>query len=163
MTKKPIIFIFFISLLFSCVQERDLSQNTVIAHILSQPDGLHPFNDNSVMRSFICAYTQKTLVDLDLETLEYSPSLLKTLPVPSKDNKSFYFELKDNIRWDDGTQLTGEDIAFTAKLMLCPLTNNAQIRSNYSTVIESVEVDKNNPLKFTMHAQNIHWDNRLIL
>ena len=163
MTKKPYLLILLILALSSCVNERDLSQNTVIAHILSQPDGLHPFNDNSVMRSFICSYTQKTLVDLDLETLEYSPSLIKELPVASEDNKSFSFELKENTRWDDGSLLTGEDVAFTAKLMICPLTNNAQIRSNYSTVIESVVVDKDNPLKFTMYAQNIHWDNRLIL
>jgi peptide/nickel transport system substrate-binding protein len=163
MTKKPYLLILLILILSSCVNERDLSQNTVIAHILSQPDGLHPFNDNSVMRSFICSYTQKTLVDLDLETLEYSPSLIKELPVASEDNKSFSFELKENTRWDDGSLLTGEDVAFTAKLMICPLTNNAQIRSNYSTVIESVVVDKDNPLKFTMFAQNIHWDNRLIL
>ena len=163
MTKKPYILFLLILALSSCVNERDLSQNTVIAHILSQPDGLHPFNDNSVMRSFICSYTQKTLVDLDLETLEYSPSLIKELPVASEDNKSFSFELKENTRWDDGSLLTGEDVAFTAKLMICPLTNNAQIRSNYSTVIESVVVDKDNPLKFTMYAQNIHWDNRLIL
>ena len=163
MTKKPYLLILLILTLSSCVNERDLSQNTVIAHILSQPDGLHPFNDNSVMRSFICSYTQKTLVDLDLETLEYSPSLIKELPVASEDNKSFSFELKENTRWDDGSLLTGEDVAFTAKLMICPLTNNAQIRSNYSTVIESVVVDKDNPLKFTMYAQNIHWDNRLIL
>ena len=53
-------------LLQSCVNERDLSQNTVIAHILSQPDGLHPFNDNAAMRTFIFQYTQKTLIKLDM-------------------------------------------------------------------------------------------------
>ena len=46
--------------------------------------------------------------------------------------------------------------------MLSPLTNNAQIRSNYTTVIKSIELDNENPMKFTMHAQNVHWDNKYI-
>ena len=51
---KNYFFLFSISILFfGCVEDRDLTKNTVIAHILSQPDGLHPCNDNSVMRSFI--------------------------------------------------------------------------------------------------------------
>ena len=42
------------------------------------------------------------------------------------------------------------------------LTNNAQIRSNYSTVIKSIELYPEDPLKFTMHAINIHVDNKVI-
>jgi len=148
--------------LSSCVKERDLTQNTVIAHILSQPDGLHPFNDNSVMRSYIFNYTQKTLIKLDLESLEYIPVLIKGLPSASKDNLSFSYEIRDNILWDDGTPFTAEDVEFSAKLMLCPLTNNAQIRSNYSSVIKSIEIDPENNMKFTMHAQDINWNNKFI-
>ena len=59
--------------------------------MLSQPDGLHPFNNNSVMSSEIFAYTQRTLLQLDIETLEYIPSLLKELPTSSEDNKTFLF------------------------------------------------------------------------
>ena len=131
-------------LLQSCVNERDLSQNTVIAHILSQPDGLHPFNDNAAMRTFIFQYTQKTLIKLDMESLEYIPTLVKEMPIASDDNLSFSYELKDGILWDDGSSFTAEDVAFSVKLMLCPLTNNAQIRSNYTTVIESIELDSTN-------------------
>jgi len=45
--------------LSACVDSRDLSQNIVVAHISSNPDGLHPYNDNSVMRSFIFEHTLK--------------------------------------------------------------------------------------------------------
>ena len=163
MNYKIIIILLFTSLITSCVQERDLSQNTVIAHILSQPDGLHPYNNNSVMRSYVFQYTQKTLLRLDLETLEYVPDLLKELPSSSEDNKTFYFELKDNINWDDGTQLTAEDIIFSTKIMLCHLTNNSQIRPIYNSVIHSVEADPNNPLKFSMRAQDIKWTAKTIM
>ena len=162
MIKKLLLTLFISATLTSCVKKRDLSQNTVIAHILSQPDGLHPFNDNSAMRTFVFQYTQKTLIKLDIESLEYIPMLVKEMPTASENNLSFDYELKDGIKWDDGTPLTAEDVAFSVKLMLSPLTNNAQIRGNYTTVIKSIELDKENPMKFTMHAQNVHWDNKYI-
>ena len=162
MIKKLLLTLLISATLASCVKKRDLSQNTVIAHILSQPDGLHPFNDNSAMRTFVFQYTQKTLIKLDIESLEYIPMLAKEMPTASENNLSFDYELKDGIKWDDGTPLTAKDVAFSVKLMLSPLTNNAQIRSNYTTVIKSIEQDKENPMKFTMHAQNVHWDNKYI-
>ena len=162
MIKKLFITLFISAILTSCVQERDLSQNTVIAHILSQPDGLHPFNDNSAMRTYVFQYTQKTLIKLDIESLDYIPTLVKRMPIASEDNLSFEYEIKSGVLWDDGTELTAEDVAFSVKLMLCPLTNNAQIRSNYTSVIKSIVLDPNNPMKFTMLAQNIHWDNKFI-
>jgi peptide/nickel transport system substrate-binding protein len=162
MIKKLFITLFVSAILVSCVKKRDLSQNTVIAHITVQPDGLHPFNDNSAIRSYIFNYTQKTLIKLDINSLDYIPSLVKNMPTASEDNLSFEYEIKRGVIWDDGTELNAEDVAFSVKLMLCPLTNNAQIRSNYTTVIKSIELDPNNPMKFIMHAQNIHWDNKFI-
>ena len=162
MIKKLLLTLFISTILISCVNERDLSKNTVIAHITIQPDGLHPFNDNSTIRSYIFNYTQKTLIKLDIESLEYIPSLVKDMPTASADNLSFEYEIKEGVLWDDGTELNAEDVAFSVKLMLCPLTNNAQIRSNYTTVIKSIELDPSNPMKFTMHAQNVHWDNKFI-
>ena len=163
MVKKIIFTLCVLFTVSSCVKERDLSQNTVITHILSQPDGLHPYNNNSVMRSYIFSYTQRTLIRLDLESLEYIPDLLKELPTSSDDNKTFYFELKDNIKWDDGSQLTNKDIEFSAKIMLCHLTDNSQIRPNYTSVIKSVKIDPNNPLKFSMNALDINWTAKTIL
>jgi len=162
MIKKLFITLFVSVILVSCVQKRDLSQNTVIAHILSQPDGLHPFNDNSAMRTFVFQYTQKTLIKLDIENLEYIPTLVKGMPIASEDNLSFEYEIKEGTLWDDGTELNAEDVAFSVKMMLCPLTNNAQIRGNYTSVIKSIELNPSNPMKFTMHAQNIHWENKFI-
>jgi peptide/nickel transport system substrate-binding protein len=162
MIKKLFLALFLSSILIACVKKRDLTQNTVLAHILSQPDGLHPFNDNSAMRTYVFQYTQKTLIKLDIVSLEYIPTLVKSMPIASTDNLSFSYEIKDGVLWDDGSSLTAEDVAFSVKLMLCPLTNNAQIRSNYTTVIKSIELDPTNKMKFKMHAQNIHWDNKFI-
>ena len=94
MTQK-ILTIFIVFLFISCIENdnsKRLKTNTVVAHMLSEPDGLHPFNNNSVMRSEIFAYTQRTLLQLDINSLEYIPTLLKELPISSDDNKTFYFE-----------------------------------------------------------------------
>ncbi len=152
MNKNLLTVIISIVLLSACVDNRDLSKNIVIAHISSNPDGLHPFNDNSVMRSFIFEHTQKTLVKLDLKRLEYMPSLVKTLAEVSKDGLRYHYELRDDIRWDDGSELTANDVVFTAKLQICPLTDNANVRGNYSSVIKNVIIDPDNPKKFTMVA-----------
>ena len=165
MTQK-ILAIFIICLFLSCIKNdnsKRLKTNTVVAHMLSEPDGLHPFNNNSVMRSEIFAYTQKTLLQLDINSLDYIPTLLKELPSSSDDNKTFYFELKDYIKWDDGSSLTAEDVVFSTKLMLCHLTNNAQIRPVYSSVIKSVDLDPKNPFKFSMTAQDIKWTAKTIM
>ena len=107
MKKLLLLFLCFVNMSsFSQVLERKLTQNTVIAHILSQPDGLHPFNDNSTMRSFVFEYTQKTLLKLDLESLEYIPLLAKSLPTISEDGLKYTFELRDDIYWDDGSKLS---------------------------------------------------------
>tara|TARA_B100000902_G_scaffold27463_1_gene33055 strand:+ start:318 stop:2096 length:1779 start_codon:yes stop_codon:yes gene_type:complete len=162
MIKRLLFILLSIFIFQGCTQKRDLSQNTVIAHILSQPDGLHPFNDNSIMRSFIFEYTQKTLIRLDLESLEYIPEIAKNLPTVSKDGLRYTYEINEGVLWDDGTPLTAKDIEFSTKIILCPLTNNAQVRSNYSSVIKSIELDPYNPLKFTMIAHAINYNNKHI-
>ncbi len=159
MNSRILITFIFLFTLNSCVERRDLSINTVVNHITIQPDGLHPFNDNSSIRSFVFQYTQKSLTKLDLATLEYIPLLAKELALISEDGLAYTYELRDGITWDDGTPLTAKDIEFSTKVMLCPLTNNAQIRSNYSSVIKSVEIDKDNPLKFTMYAHDVNYTN----
>ena len=161
---KNSVYLLLISILFfSCVKERDLTKNTVVAHILSQPDGLHPCNDNSVMRSFIFNYTQKFIVGMDLESLENIPVLSENLAEISEDGLSYTFKIKDGIKWDNGEPFTAEDVEFSTKATLCHLTNNAQIRSNYSTVIKSIQLYDNDPLKFTMHAQGVHVNNKIII
>ena len=161
---KNSVYLLLISILFfSCIEERDLTKNTVVAHILSQPDGLHPCNDNSVMRSFIFNYTQKFIVGMDLESLENIPVLSENLAEISEDGLSYTFKIKDGIKWDNGEPFTAEDVEFSTKATLCHLTNNAQIRSNYSTVIKSIQLYDNDPLKFTMHAQGVHVNNKIII
>ena len=134
--------------------------NIVIQHIKAQPDGLHPFNSNSSIRTFIFQYTQKTLIKLDLETLKYIPYLVEDMAEIDTTGLKYTYKIKEGIRWDDGTPLTAKDVDFTVKTMLCPLTNNTQIRNNYTSVIKSIELYPEDPLKFTMIAHGVHYTNK---
>ena len=125
-----IILLLVIVTLGSCVDKRDLSNNTVIAHISSNPDGLHPYNDNSANRTYIFNYTQQTLVSMDIEKLEIKPQLIKSMPSVSEDGLEYTYELKDGIKWDDGTPFTVDDVIFTTKVQVCPLTNNTNVKGN---------------------------------
>lgn len=156
---KTVLFIISLIFLNSCVDKRDLSQNTVIAHISSNPDGLHPFNDNSADRTYIFQYTQKTLVKMDLKKLETVPFLIKEMPVPSADGYEYTYELIDGVKWDDGSPLTVDDVIFTTKVQIAPLTNNTQIKGIYNSVIESVRKHPENPNKFILRTKILHVSN----
>ena len=154
-------FILFLLLVFSgCIEQGHLKVNIVVQHVSSQPDGLHPFNNNSSVRSFIFNYTQKTLIKLDMESLEYIPVLIDSLPEISEDGLAYTYKIRKGIKWDDGTLFTSRDVAFSTKLMLCPLTDNTQIRSNYNTVIKSIQTYPEDAYKFTMHAKKLHVSNK---
>jgi peptide/nickel transport system substrate-binding protein len=159
--KFIILLLVFVSL-GSCVDKRDLSNNTVIAHLSSSPDGLHPFNDNSGNRTYIFNYTQQTLVKLDLRTLEVFPFLIKSMPIPSEDGFEYTYELKEGIKWDDGSPLTIDDVIFTTKLQIAPLTNNSQIKGIYSSVIENVKKHPVDSNKFVVRTKILHVENLTI-
>ena len=159
----------------SCIENRTLNnkdiseeivdstkENIVIQHISAQPDGLHPYNSNSSFRTFIFQYTQKTLIKLDMKSLEYIPHLVENMAEISEDGLKYTYKIKKGIKWDDGTPLTAKDVEHSVKTMLCPLTNNTAFRSNYSTVIKSIELFPEDPLKFTMHAKKLHVENKFV-
>ena len=86
------------------------------------------------MRSYIFSYTQKTLLGLDLESLDYFPRLLTDLPTSSENNKTFYFELRDDILWSDGEAFSAKDVLFTYKTIISP-----KIFTPYSSSFAHIE------------------------
>ncbi len=159
---KIIVLYIFLLAFLSCVDKRDLSKNTVIAHLSSSPDGLHPYNDNSGNRTYVFNYTQKTLMKLDLRTLEVIPFLIKEMPIPSEDGLEYTYELIEGVKWDDGTPFTVDDVIFSTKLQIAPLTNNSQVKGIYSSVIESVRKHPNDKNKFIVKTKILHVQNLTI-
>lgn len=147
----------------SCVKQRDLTQNTVIIQIGITPDGLHPTNVNSSVASLIATYTQQSLIGINLATEEDIPLLIKQLPQVDSTGLVYEFELIDGVFWDDGSPLTVKDIIFTTKINLSPLTDNAQVRPIFSSVIDSVYPSLHHPMRFYLKCKTIHILNKDIL
>jgi ABC-type transport system substrate-binding protein len=141
-------------ILGSCVHKRDLSENTVMVHISANPNGLHITNDISAYRAFIFEYTQKTLIRVDIKTLKLVPVVAASLPEVDSTGTIFTYTLRNDVTWDDGSLLTAEDVIFSAKLSIAPLTNNPQMKGNYQGVIKEVYKDSSGRVVLKAHARH---------
>jgi len=136
--------------------------NIVVTSWPSQPATLNAVcGIPSSARVLVFEYTQKTLTRTDLRTLQQIPILVKSLAEVSPDQKSFTYTLRDDVKWDDGSPLTVDDVIFTMKATKCPITDDALIRSTYDNVKDIVK-DPSNPLRFTMIAKDLYFNNKLI-
>lgn len=49
---------------------------------------------------------------------EYYPNILKTLPTVSEDKTTYFFTLREDLTWEDGSKITTKDIEFTYKFLM---------------------------------------------
>ncbi len=132
------------------------TDNTAIIRLRVEPGSLHPvlvtdnYGRQLVMQMFMY------LITLDPETYEYIPFLAKARPVvaeitegPYAGGLSYTFEIHDEAVWDDGTPVTGHDYVFSLKAVLNPLVPAQRLRP-YLAFIKDVQVDADNPKKFTV-------------
>ena len=135
-------------------------ENVVVYQWKAEPGSLHPTNGlNTDAALVIMSFTQRFLVSTDMEDLKFRPDLIKSLPSVSSDGLRYSYELKEEPTWDDGTQLSVDDVLFTVMAWKCPLTDDAFARSTFDYV-KSIEKDPSNPRKFyvLMKAKYIQND-----
>jgi peptide/nickel transport system substrate-binding protein len=90
-------------------------------------------------------------------TLELQPVLIKEIPKeytiqdgPDKGLLAYDFEILDGASWDNGSPITAKDVEFTFKTIFNPLIKPAQVFKGYLEQIKSLNIDPNNPRKFTI-------------
>lgn len=149
-------------LIFSCKSDSSNSsstdatvgkeyENKLVDYLSSNPQQLNPYNRTGASSSMIIRYLYQPLVQTDYFTYKQVPLLAKELLVAKKraDGKIIMDgEIEEEARWDNGTPITGEDVAFSLKILKLPKTDNAHLKP-YFEYIEEVIVDKDNPRKFT--------------
>lgn len=127
-------------------------ENKVIDYLRSNPQQLNPYNRTDAASAMLIRYLYQSLVYTDYYNYELTPQLAKALatPVERADGKiEMSFEIKDGAQWDNGTPITGEDVAFSLKMLKLPKTDNAHLKL-YFEAIEDINIDKANPSKFTL-------------
>jgi len=132
--------------------------NVLVYQIPAEPDGLHPTNSMSALRSEINLCTQGFLMQEDLQHLDVMPGVVKSIPAVSPDGLNYSFELRDEPKWDDGKQLSVEDVIFTYKANKCPLVDNPEARSSIENIKDIIQ-DKANKRKFTIIMKRIYNQN----
>lgn len=148
------------ALVVSCGGEKDTpkqaAENIVVYHTIGDPDGVHPTNDNSGQRSEINTYTQLFLITTDIKNNQPMPGFAAELPLISDDGKTYTYKLRTDMKWDDGSPVTSEDLVFTYKANKCPLTNNPHAKPYLESIID-LAVDKadKNKVVFTMKEKYI--------
>lgn len=123
--------------------------NEVNVHILADPDNLHPTNGSSQIRDEVLQYLHGALINTDLHHGNMRPGICESMPDFSNENKSLNFKIRKGVTWDDGSQVTASDIAFTIKASKCALTNNVSNKFYFENVNE-VLFDTSDKLKFTI-------------
>lgn len=139
------------------------TENTVVYHFIGEPDDMHPSNGNSASKTFLQGYTQNYVLASDIVELKGGrPDVVKAMPEISENELEFTYELRDEPTWDDGAQLTMEDVIFTFKANKCPLTNNPHAKPYLENLAE-ITVDAENPRKFTLKMKRKYIQNIVFL
>lgn len=134
------------------------TSNTLVYHVISQPEELHPTNGISADRAEIFQYTQVYLITIDYHNLTLKPGAVEALPTVSADGRSYTYKLRNDITFDDGNPLSLEDVIFSLKANKCPLTNNPAEKSFLENVLD-VKVDKDHPGVFTIVMKDTYIHN----
>jgi peptide/nickel transport system substrate-binding protein len=123
------------------------------------PKGLHPTNDMDAGKAHIYDFTQRALFKIDLRTNKHVPLLIKAIPVPDSSGTIYLMELRKGIKWDDGSPLTVDDVIFSAKMVMHPLTANPGLKGVFLSVIKSIKPGMHNSNCFYMQAHQAHNGN----
>ena len=133
-------------------------ENILVQHITSEPHNLHPTNGNTGIRTEIMGYTQVYLVGTDYQNLALRPIAVKALPIASENGKEYTYELRNDIKFDNGQILSLEDVIFTFKAAKCPLTINPDAKPYLNNLIDII-ADKANPNVFKMVMKDKYIQN----
>ncbi|MEM1220752.1 MAG: ABC transporter substrate-binding protein [Bacteroidota bacterium] len=132
------------------------SGNEAIIRIPSEPRSLNPAFALDSYSLFSLRQVMQYLLFLDPETGQLSPQLALDFPTstpiedgPFAGGTAYTFEIHPEATWDNGTPVTGNDYAFSIKAILNPKVPAARLRP-YLDPIGEVEVDSENPRKFTV-------------
>jgi ABC-type transport system substrate-binding protein len=80
------------------------------------------------------------------DTANFQLVLLKNIPTPSIDNKSFKFTLRDDINWSNGDKIDSADVKFTFDLIKNLKDSNSKFRLNFTNLDLAVV----SPTEFTV-------------
>jgi peptide/nickel transport system substrate-binding protein len=133
-------------------------ENVLVYHIAGEPADLHPANGNTAIRNEINLYTQMCFIITDHCNQSVAPGIVKYLPEISADGLQYTYELRDDLKWDDESHVTIDDVLFTFKAIKCALTNNPHAKPYWQNLWR-VRLDTGNARKFILMMKHSYIQN----
>lgn len=145
----------FLSLITSCASEKgDVNEIFEVNVILrEEPDRIHPMLSQASVATQIESHILLPLMEFDPIDLQLKPVLVSGPPEVDtfgENGSAFTFQMRPEAKWEDGTDITGNDYYFTLKAALNPHTPSNAWKA-FLGQIDSVSVDKADPKKFTVY------------
>ncbi len=146
-------------------QETKVKENkrkeSIIYSLNASPTGIfNPTVSNTVIDGNINGVVYQSMLKFD-KNLNLISDLASSYEI-SKDGKTIVFEIKDNLKWSDGENLTVDDIIFTFYSIASPsyigpsfgdiekVRGAAEYKAGKVSTVEGIEKLDNNKVKFTL-------------
>lgn len=146
-----------ISTILSCKSDpvqKDLDKINI--RIKRDPAKLNPIIYPTSASREVYSYILVTMADFNPYSLELEPILIKEIPTAKsitegkyKGGVQFDIEFLEEAKWDDGSDVDGEDLAFTLKTVQCPEIEASAWRGFFENLVE-VNVDSDNKKKVSV-------------
>ncbi len=124
---------------------------TIIVRFAQDPESLHPLSYGNAPALQILNYIYQSLLTVDLGNNSIQPLLAADLPsIRREDSLSYFtFTIRPEAKWDNGSPVTAQDVAFSLKMLHSPLLDNERWRGQYD-FIKDIQFSKNSPKRFTL-------------
>jgi len=159
---SALLLIFTIIFPFSCKQGVIEENDEIHIRLKKDPERLHPLIFPNPLAREVYQYIHLPLADFHPEDLSFSPVLIKTIPAKTlitegrwKGGVRFDIEILEDAVWENNSPVTGNDILFTVKSVMLPLTNTARYRESMQYITD-IEIDPENPKKCSIILSEDH-------
>lgn len=113
----------------------------LVIHSLSDPEQLNPLTSSDASSSEVNGFIFESLLTRDSRTLEIKPLIAEARPEISKDKLTYTFKIREDVRFQDGRPLTGEDVLFSVKAIKCPFVNAPFLRVYFNSLVDAQLID----------------------
>lgn len=126
-------------------------QRVLVAMIPSTPSTLDPINQSNHDAMAVSQLIYENLLEVDVDGV-LQPQLAVALPEISEDRKTYTFQLREGVTFQNGAPFTAADVKYSYDFILDPA--NEALRRSYWAVIDEVEVVSDHVVKFHLSRPN---------
>jgi len=133
----------------------------LVRFMLSDPVNFNPFTSSDAGVTRVQQYVFESLLDVEDEPpYALVGHVAKAYPTVSDDRLQYTFELRDDVRFQDGKPLAADDVLFSMKVILNPRVMAPHLRNYYASV-RNLTVDGKH--RVTFHCREAYFRNDLML